>query len=223
MHISRRDACLGVLGAALAASVQPLGEANAREIEVGALYPTAPDPSYVIFKPTPNQTPALRAGNLSPYQFWIPPSWKEARVANILSGNYCQPKCAEPWVEAKFESPKQGAIQVIISPLVRLTNRPGASIESIGSADDIITSLGQFVTGNSIEPDEIVEVNSKTKDDRTYYSYTVDSPYAKNGTHNLAVATAKDNAVYLFVVSASDKQWAANENVLRTIQESFSV
>jgi hypothetical protein len=56
-----------------------------------------------------------------------------------------------------------------------------------------------------------------------YYSYTVDSPYAKNGTHNLAVATAKDNAVYLFVVSASDKQWAANENVLRTIQESFSV
>jgi hypothetical protein len=34
MHISRRDACLGVLGAALAASVQPLGEANAREIEV---------------------------------------------------------------------------------------------------------------------------------------------------------------------------------------------
>jgi hypothetical protein len=56
-------------------------------------------------------------------------------------------RCAEPWVEAKFESPKQGAIQVIISPLVRLTNRPGASIESIGSADDIITSLGQFVTG----------------------------------------------------------------------------
>jgi hypothetical protein len=53
-------------------------------------------------------------------------------------------------VEAKFESPKQGAIQVIISPLVRLTNRPGASIESIGSADDIITSLGQFVTGKSL-------------------------------------------------------------------------
>lgn len=64
------------------------------QFQVGALYPTAPDPSYVIFKPTPNQTPALRAGNLSPYQFWIPPSWKEARVANILSGNYCQPKCA---------------------------------------------------------------------------------------------------------------------------------
>lgn len=68
--------------------------------QVGALYPAATDPSYVIFKPTPNQTPALRAGNLSPYQFWIPPSWKEARVANILSGNYCQPKCAgKAWLQ----------------------------------------------------------------------------------------------------------------------------
>lgn len=56
-----------------------------------------------------------------------------------------------------------------------------------------------------------------------YYSYTVDSPYAKNGTHNLAVATAKDNAVYLFVVSANDKQWSTNEKVLRTIQQSFIV
>ncbi len=36
---------------------------------------------------------ALRAGTVSssaPYKFAMPPTWREGRVANILSGNYCQ-------------------------------------------------------------------------------------------------------------------------------------
>lgn len=53
-----------------------------------------------------------RAGNVPPYSFYLPPTWYQQRIANILSGNYCQPKCAEPWIEVKFENPKQGTLQV---------------------------------------------------------------------------------------------------------------
>jgi hypothetical protein len=79
---------------------------------------------------------------VEPYEFILPPTWKQLRVANILSGNYCQPKCAEPWVEVKFEDDKQGKVQVVASPLIRLTNRPNATIEDIGSPEKLIASLG---------------------------------------------------------------------------------
>ncbi|GMP97899.1 hypothetical protein CsSME_00045986 [Camellia sinensis var. sinensis] len=134
--------------------------ALAREIEVGSFLPQSPsDPSFVLFKASPKDTPALRAGNVQPYQFILPPTWKQARVANILSGNYCQPKCAEPWVEVKFEDENQGKVQVVASPLIRLTNKPNATIEDIGSPEKVIASLGPFVTGNSYDSDELLEIS----------------------------------------------------------------
>ncbi|XP_021670636.1 psbP domain-containing protein 6, chloroplastic isoform X2 [Hevea brasiliensis] len=141
---------------------------EAREVEVGSyLPPSSSDPSFVLFKATPKDTPALRAGNVQPYQFILPPTWKQTRVANILSGNYCQPKCAEPWVEVKFEDEKQGKVQVVASPLIRLTNKPNASIEDIGSPDKLIASLGPFVTGNSYDPDELLETSVEKLGDQT--------------------------------------------------------
>ncbi|KAJ6700175.1 hypothetical protein OIU79_013253 [Salix purpurea] len=51
---------------------------EAREIEVGSYLPPSPtDPSFVLFKASPKDTPALRAGNVQPYQFILPPSWKQ--------------------------------------------------------------------------------------------------------------------------------------------------
>lgn len=82
-----------------------------------------------------------------PYRFAMPPTWREAKVANILSGNYCQPRCAEPWIEVIFENEAEGKAQVVVSPLVRLTNRKGVKIEEIGPPAGIITSLGPFITG----------------------------------------------------------------------------
>lgn len=104
---------------------------------------------------------------MQPYQFILPPTWKQARVANILSGNYCQPKCAEPWVEVKFEDDKQGKIQVVASPLIRLTNKPNATIEDIGSPEKVIASLGPFVTGSTFDPDELVETSVEKLGDQT--------------------------------------------------------
>lgn len=104
---------------------------------------------------------------MEPYQFVLPPTWKQTRVANILSGNYCQPKCAEPWVEVKFEDENQGKVQVVASPLIRLTNKPNASIEDIGSPEKLIASLGPFVTGNTYDPDELLETSVEKLGDQT--------------------------------------------------------
>lgn len=106
-------------------------------------------------------------GNVEPYKFILPPTWKQVRIANILSGNYCQPKCAEPWVEVKFENAKEGTVQVVASPMVRLTNKPNATIEEIGNPEKIISALGPFVTGNSYDPDEVMETSVDHKGDLT--------------------------------------------------------
>lgn len=45
------------------------------------------------------------------------------------------------------------------SPLIRLTNKPNATIEDIGTPEDLIASLGPFVTGNTFDPDELVETS----------------------------------------------------------------
>uniref|UniRef100_A0A803LT42 PsbP C-terminal domain-containing protein n=1 Tax=Chenopodium quinoa TaxID=63459 RepID=A0A803LT42_CHEQI len=215
---------------------------QARDVDVGSFLPPSPsDPSFVLFKATSKDTPALRAdcrlscsieskgysdgfaGNVAPYQFVLPPTWKQLRIANILSGNYCQPKCAEPWIEVKFEDEKQGKIQVVASPLIRLTNKPNATIEEIGSPDKLIASLGPFVTGNTLDPDELIETSVEKVGDQTYYKYVLETPYALTGTHNLAKATAKGNTVVLFVASANDKQWQTSQKTLQTIVDSFQV
>ncbi|KAL9677170.1 hypothetical protein QQ045_005398 [Rhodiola kirilowii] len=204
--------------------IKETGGAAAREVDVGSFLPPVPsDPSFVQFTASPKDTPALRAGNVQPYKFIIPPTWKQTRVANILSGNYCQPKCAEPWVEVKFENEKQGKIQVVASPLIRLTNKPNATIEEIGDPEKLIASLGPFVTGNTYDPDELVEATTEKCGDLTYYKYVLDTPFALTGSHNLAKATAKGNTVVLFVVSANDKQWQTSEKILKAMLDSFQV
>ncbi|CAN8254454.1 unnamed protein product [Cochlearia groenlandica] len=197
---------------------------EAREVEVGSFLPTSPsDPSFVLFKASPSDTPALRAGNVQPYQFVLPPNWKQLRIANILSGNYCQPKCAEPWIEVKFENEKQGRVQVVASPLIRLTNKPNATIEDIGDPERVIASLGAFVTGNSYDSDELLKTSVEKIGDQTYYKYVLETPFALTGSHNLAKATAKGNTVVLFVVSASEKQWQSSQKTLQAILDSFQV
>jgi hypothetical protein len=70
-------------------------------------------------------------------------------------------------VEVKFEDEKQGKIQVVASPLIRLTNKPNATIEDIGSPEKLIASLGPFVTGNTLDPDELVETSVEKIDGLT--------------------------------------------------------
>ncbi|KAG6413703.1 hypothetical protein SASPL_126417 [Salvia splendens] len=176
--LSRRDFLNGS-AALLPLLISPPPPSLAREVEVGSYLPPSPaNPSFVLFSATSKDTPALRAGNVQPYKFILPPTWKQMRIANILSGNYCQPKCAEPWIEVKFEDEKQGKIQVVASPLIRLTNKPNATIEDIGTPDKVIASLGPFVTGNTLDPDELVKTSIEKRGDQTVPSSSSSSPNA---------------------------------------------
>lgn len=69
---------------------------------------------------------ALRAGTVDPskpYRFAIPPAWSEQRVNNTASGNYCQPRCDEPWTEVVFANDAEGRLELIVAPLKKLTPR----------------------------------------------------------------------------------------------------
>lgn len=70
-------------------------------------------------------------------------------------------------MEVKFEDEKQGKVQVVASPLVRLTNKPNAKIEDIGTPEKLIASLGPFVTGNTFDADELVQTSVEKRGDQT--------------------------------------------------------
>lgn len=76
-------------------------------------------------------------------------------------------------MEVKFEDEKQGKVQVVASPLIRLTNKPNSSIEEIGSLEKLIASLGPFVTGNTYDPDELLEMSVEKRGDQTVQFFSL--------------------------------------------------
>lgn len=193
---------------------------------VGQYLPAYGKDDLVLFVPGPQETPAIRAATINPnkpYSFALPPNWKRDPVANISSGNYCQPRCAEPWTEVIFSSPADGKAQVIISPLVRLINKSGAGLEDIGPPEGLINSFGPYITGTNVEEEDVVSATSKQVDGRTYYDYEIYAPYAINPPHGLATLTTKGDAAILFVINATDKQWGASKDKLKSVLESFVV
>lgn len=74
-------------------------------------------------------------------------------------------------MEVKFEDEKQGKVQVVASPLIRLTNKPNATIEDIGSPEKLIASLGPFVTGNTFDPEELLETSVEKLGDQTVHFF----------------------------------------------------
>lgn len=80
-------------------------------------------------------------------------------------------------MEVKFEDDKQGKIQVVASPLIRLTNKPNATIEDIGSPEKVIASLGPFVTGSTYDPDELLESSVEKLGDQTVLFFSYDLSY----------------------------------------------
>merc|ERR1712224_561970 len=47
-------------------------------------------------------------------------------------------------------------------------------------------ALGPNITGNTIEDEEVARAESVKIDGRTYYQYSLGTPYAKTGAHQLA-------------------------------------
>ena len=64
---------------------------------------------------------ALRSGAIGrPYTIAIPGNWREERVANIKNGNYCQPKCGEPFTESIFVSDEDGRLEILNVPMFKV-------------------------------------------------------------------------------------------------------
>jgi hypothetical protein len=100
IHTGRRATLLEMTAAAAAAAAAALplravpafAAQQPQAPQVGTYLPAAEGlDGLVRFVPDPKKTPALRAGMVNaaePYSFALPPSFREARVANIASGNY---------------------------------------------------------------------------------------------------------------------------------------
>lgn len=202
-------------------------KARARMLSDGAavesFLPTATEDGFYVFTAKEGATPALRAGTLDPYELWLPSGWKQMPVPNAISGNYCQPRCDEPWTEVRFEGPA-GKMQVIVSPLVKLTNKPNARIDEVGTPEKLITAFGPYATGDTIDPDEeVVSAVKEEKNGRTYYNYELFTPYALSGAHNLLSVTTSGSVAVLCAASATEKQWSSQQETLKKAIASFTV
>lgn len=219
--VERREVLLALGGALPLLSTQPALASP----EVGSYLPSAGVADFVQFKPDRSKTPAIRAGTVdpsNPYTFAVPPSWSERKVANIASGNYCQPRCAEPWTEVIFADDTEGKMQVVVAPLVRLTNQKGATIEDIGDPEGFLNSIGPFITGTYLDLEDVVSMEAiKKEDGLTYYYYDIYATYGLNGPHTLTACTVKGDLALLFCLSATDKQWAKSQKKLKQLMPTF--
>lgn len=150
------------------------------------------------------------------------PTNKYNQPTNHPNVTDCQPRCAEPWTEVIFENEAEGRAQLIVAPLVRLTNAKGVRIEDVGTPAGLLTSLGAFITGTYLDEEDVVAADAvKGEDGLTYYKYEIFAPYGTNGPHTVSAVTVKGDLALLLVVSATEKQWGRNEGKLRTMLTTF--
>ncbi|CAL5226936.1 g9817 [Coccomyxa viridis] len=219
-------ALLGVAAAPLLpeqASALPASKGQAAD--VGSYLPKAGVDDFVTFTATKDMTPAIRAGTIDvskdPYHFSLPPTWKQGKVANIQSGNFCQPRCDEPWTEVVYEDAGEGKLTLMVAPLRRLgVNRP-TPIDKVGSPESILSSIGPFITGTGLDEEDVVDKKTREVDGRTYYIFETYAPAGTNPPHAVTAVTAKGENAYLFIAAATDRQWSKSEKKLKKITETF--
>jgi len=218
---SRRAALAAMAGACVSASLFQPSWASAGETNAGSYLPPSDVPGLVTYVPNMQKTPALRAGVIrDPYRVLVPEKYVEAKLANIATGNFCMPNCGEPWTEVAFEKGGEGKVSLLVSPLVKLTNKPNVGVEALGSPEELIDRIGPFITGASFErDDDLVAATSKTVDGRTYYYYEL---YALSGNgHSLAAVTTRGAGLYLLVANGTEKGWKAMEGTYRAAVDGF--
>jgi len=201
-------------------------------IPVGKYLPPSPtNPGRFRFTPAKDSTPSIRGRVLKPYSYVLdlPAEWKAITVGVIQTGDFCQPKCDEPWTEVKFEGKDAGKVKVMMVPTFRLTNTEKPKLEQIGDVDEVIQKIGPFVTGDYYDPEDMPTESKVIKEgDISYYEYVIESPGAVNGPHNVAVVasipgpTDRDRYHAIMVVgSATDKDWSSKANELLDVARSF--
>eukprot|EP00466_Bigelowiella_natans_P017689 jgi/Bigna1/90052/estExt_fgenesh1_pg.C_610039 len=126
-------------------------------IPVGNYLPASPVQGKYRFTPAKDSTPSIRGKVLKPYSYTLDlfPDWKALTVGVIQTGDFCQPKCDEPWTEVKFEGPGVGKTKVMMIPTFRLTNVEKPSMQDIGDVDELIQKVGPFITGDYYDGEDM--------------------------------------------------------------------
>lgn len=64
-----------------------------------------------------------------------------------------------------FGADAEGKASVVVSPLVRLTNKKDAKIEDIGKPEDVLASIGPFITGSYLDAEDVQSMRQTQQDD----------------------------------------------------------
>ena len=114
--------------------------------------------------------------------------------------------------------------QIQIAPLFKVTSQPNPDIKSLGAPRDMVPSFGPYMTGSTIEDEDVIDASQFDKQGgQTFYSYEISSPYAISGSHNYGVLTFKGSFGILCSVACSEGQWNSHEKELREMVNSFEV
>ena len=129
------------------------------------------------------------------------------------------PRCDEPWVEAIFTEPSGLKVTLLVSPLVKLTNKINVSLSDLGTPQQLIARIGAYLTGTFYEEEDLISSDKAIVDGQEFYYYELNAVSA-NG-HSFSAVTIKDESLYLLVGCATDKAWTKNEQSLKDIVQSF--
>eukprot|EP00747_Dinoflagellata_sp_TGD_P180403 gnl/TRDRNA2_/TRDRNA2_32801_c0_seq1.p1 gnl/TRDRNA2_/TRDRNA2_32801_c0~~gnl/TRDRNA2_/TRDRNA2_32801_c0_seq1.p1 ORF type:complete len:361 (-),score=27.24 gnl/TRDRNA2_/TRDRNA2_32801_c0_seq1:133-1215(-) len=223
---SRRGALLASAFAFGSGAVPTLPASAVPAIKVKTYLPESTvAPGLFEFSSGQKKTANLRAQVVYPYSFALPGDWYEQGVANAISGSYCIPKCGDQTTEVKFGNPKQGDLNVIIVPTIKLRiNQKLPKLEDIGDPQAVIQAIGQSITNSvNIEPEEVISADILENEGQKYYVYNLNTPYAVSGTHNVAVVTVNRNHVIILCIASNESQWGAAKKDLMKITSSFRV
>jgi hypothetical protein len=161
----------------------------------GDFLPPSGTEGFSLYVPDSRATPAIRAGVIKDsYSFEIPSKWSESTILNILSGNFCMPKCDEPWIESVFESPTEGKAFLYALPLRKLVSKSNATLKDVGDPELLVERIGGYITGTYLDVDDVKDIKQQEfSDGRQYYTFEAFAPYAKEGAHSLSAFTVKVN------------------------------
>lgn len=114
--------------------------------------------------------------------------------------------------------------QIQIAPLFKVTSQPNPDIKSLGSPRDLVQSFGPYMTGSTIEDEDVIDARQFDKQDgQTFYLYEISSPFAISGSHNYGMLTFKGSVGILCSVACSEGQWNSHGQTVREMVESFEV
>uniref|UniRef100_A0A7S1NRN9 PsbP C-terminal domain-containing protein n=1 Tax=Eutreptiella gymnastica TaxID=73025 RepID=A0A7S1NRN9_9EUGL len=146
------------------------------------------------------------------YQFDVPADFQEIAVSIADLGG--------TEIDARFTSEQYGDIALIVAPVARFKdigwNAKVKLNELTATPEALVLGFAPEVLGNPIEEEDIVDFQEDMRGELLFYQWEV-------RPRNIIVASATGNRLFLMVIRAKARQWAAHRKELIEIGKSFKV